>query len=233
VANWDGIAFEAMVKRELGVHGCRFRESDRLDQQEKTDLLIVGVEGRRDFHRSIPCQLTLRRDAVRKMEGFLKRMGKRTGIYAEMSATCPASDVAWHLLQAILCNNLPYAGVGPESLWLCIESRTAVQSGPLADHLEALKEREARMRASAGRKRGEIYTVTSWGFLIQDEHGHIFFCYDQDLPRMLHDKLGIDRPSNRRRHQSLSRTVPITFTPTQPREGAKHPRALAIEEEQE
>lgn len=235
MANWDGIDFEAAVMRELSRRGCRFKTSRSLDQCEKVDLLLVGVEGERDFHRSIPCQITLRRDHIGKMLIFFKKRANKTqrcrsGVYVEALATCGASRVAEHLLRTILQNNMPFDGKTPKSRWLWIGHGTDIQSKPLIQRVRELRNAEKQLFSSTERIHGEIYAVRSWGFLIQDENGHTHFCYDHDIQENLRKKLGVERPSVGRIPKPLHLTVPVTFIPGKPRQGAKHPHALTVAE---
>lgn len=234
MANWNGLDFEAAVMRELSRHGCRFVTSRSLDQCEKVDLLLIGVEGERDFHRPIPCQITLRCGHIAKMLMFFsKRMSAqrcRSGLYVETLATCGASRVAEHMLRAILQNNMPFEGKTPKSRWLWIGHGSDVQSKQLVLRIRELRNIEKRMHTAVGRRHGEIYTVRSWGFLIQDDDGSVHFCYDHDVQRALYDKLDVERPSIERIPKPLRNTVPVTFVPGPRRQGAKYPHALAVAE---
>ncbi len=228
--NWNGLDFESRIKRELAACGCRYIECRSLDHCEKIDCLIVGANGERDFHRSIRCQFTVRRNAIQKMRAFLKRQSVvcPCGLYLETLATCHPRHVAEQLLKFILDNNLPYDGKDPGLFWVYIGKEADVHFKPLQTHIEELEKRETRMLTANCRKQGQIYVVTPTGLLIQDNNGRVFFCYDHDLDHELRRRLEVGRPGNERERRQLDPTVHVTFFPDQPREGAKYPLAKAV-----
>lgn len=178
-----GLAFESAFGGALRLAGCMAVTCDRWDREEKTDILVMRVDGR-GLRFPMEVQVTLQCDNLLKLASYVayhdaRRAGEmRRSLYVEVEPGVAAATAADAVKRLLLALDGDRRSAGPFGLRVgkAGESRFDPREKRAELALRASPERTAHLRFG-----GAIVEVRPNGVLIVTASHGLFWAYDGDI----------------------------------------------------
>ncbi len=178
-----GLLFETAFGGALRLAGCMAVTCDRWDLQEKTDMIVMRIEGR-SLRFPVEVQVTLQCDNLLKLTSYLRYIdGRRAGemrrsLYVEVEPGVPPEKAADAVKRYLSDLAVDCRSAGPFGLRIGASSETRFD---LRAKREELAARASPENTAYPRLGGAIIDVLPHGVLIATVAAGLFWAYDGDI----------------------------------------------------
>ncbi len=178
-----GLVFEHAFGDALRAAGCMAVTCERWDLEEKTDILVMRVDGR-SLRFPVEVQVTLQCDNLLKLASYLAHLDARPrgplrrSLYVEAEPGVSAAAAADAVKRLLLELAADVRSAGPYGLR--IGPAGVTRFDPRVKHAE-LAARASPERTAHLRLGGAVIEIKAYGFLIITAERGLFWAYDGDI----------------------------------------------------